>query len=499
MIGMTETPRDQAASDRPDAGGADRAATARLDAAVQRSRRLSLGDAGGDDLDALQKVYGEEPAVAPRRPVSARRPATQASAGSSAPAAAPAAAAAASPAPAAAAVSAASGASAATPAVSEPNGDSAAESTGLEASSSKPSTAPAGAAAAGGAERPPLAETQLLSDAAERARERMGLSAPRRDARAAADAGATTATDAAAPARERDGGWRAPAAESAAAAAEGGDESPASADADAGADAAPDAEEKAAPAGAAAAAPERRTVVVDRTTTPARATGASSPRRAADEAVDRAFAPLGLSETKADSLPDLPASRGNRVFAVSAAVLATALFGAAYAAAFAGLRVVFTSGAEFVESLRAFATTAPFWLPTAVFGILFIVWALVGRRAGTWSYVFGGLLAAIAAFGSYHLGVVAQGAINGDGWSLGALQDSLAEPTNLPGALTAAIVAREAFTWVGLVVAARGRRLARLDARDRAAYDAAVADAQGRDDVAPTVGASAATDAGRRA
>ncbi|KAB1662261.1 hypothetical protein F8O01_02035 [Pseudoclavibacter chungangensis] len=198
----------------------------------------------------------------------------------------------------------------------------------------------------------------------------------------------------------------------------------------------------------------------------------------AAEADRRTFAPLALSE-EAIELPTLPAEplpRGNRAFGFIMALFGTGVFAAAYVFAFAGVRALLTAHTDVLVTAGDFIVTTPFILPVVAFGILFVLWTLVAGRAGWGWYVLGGLVAAVVAFVAYHVGVAMQLTLNAGGFVPADPFASLVDPTHLPGSLVAAIVAREAFTWVGALVGLRGRRVTATNARERAAYERTLAE-----------------------
>lgn len=195
-------------------------------------------------------------------------------------------------------------------------------------------------------------------------------------------------------------------------------------------------------------------------------------RRRDDAAFDDAM--LGVTSTEGLIVP--PTKRGNRTFALIVAVIATVVFAALYAFAFSAARFVFTPGADILGDAWAFVGTAAFYVPVTLFAVIMIIWSVISNRAGWWSYILASVLLAIVAFGGHYVGIAGQEVINGGAWSNQALFDAMRAAENLPGALIAFIAARESANWVGGLIAARGRRVTKLNKRDLDDYERRVAE-----------------------
>lgn len=197
---------------------------------------------------------------------------------------------------------------------------------------------------------------------------------------------------------------------------------------------------------------------------------------------DSTFAPLRLSApTDNDDLaPVKPKKRGNRMFAVFVALVASVVFAALYLLAFALLRTAFNTGLDPIGEASEFAITAAFTVPVTVFAAFGVIWALIVNRAGWWAYVLGGFLAAALVVVGYYFGAALQQHL-ADGLPLTSIQleEVLAKfraSEHLLTALVAAIAAREAFTWVGGIAAARGRRVSRANRRAQLGYEKRMAE-----------------------
>lgn len=200
--------------------------------------------------------------------------------------------------------------------------------------------------------------------------------------------------------------------------------------------------------------------------------------RSSDRTVDRTvdgtddsdvFAPLGMSTT--EGLLVKPDKRSNRGLGLLMTIIATLVFAAGYAGLFSLARVIYAPGAVFMPTATAFIGTAPFYVAVAVFFVGLLIWALLANRARWWSFVLAALVLSLLVFGGYHLGVAVQELINTGAWSNEVLLASLRAPEHLPGALIAFIVANQVITWLGGLIALRGRKLTRLNDADYAEYE----------------------------
>ncbi|MGO1544973.1 MAG: hypothetical protein ACTHXA_11625 [Gulosibacter sp.] len=186
---------------------------------------------------------------------------------------------------------------------------------------------------------------------------------------------------------------------------------------------------------------------------------------------DDEFSETMLGSTSTEGLIIPPQKRGNRTFALIGAVITTIIFAVLYALVFAGARFLVTSGADFLGDAWAFVGTAAFYVPVAFFGIVMILWSVLSNRAGWWSFILASFFLAVIAFGGHYVGLAGQEVINGQPWSNEHFLNLLTSPEHLPGALIAFITARESANWVGGLIAARGRRVKRLNQRDQDEYD----------------------------
>jgi hypothetical protein len=164
-----------------------------------------------------------------------------------------------------------------------------------------------------------------------------------------------------------------------------------------------------------------------------------------------------------------PKVRGNRVVGVLLALLGTVLFAVVYAGAAAIPLAIRFSGAGFSPAFSAFVQNAIFWIPIMMFAVGFIVLTLILNRAGWWAHVLGSLIVAVFVyFASIGLLLLVNNVIGKPATEVNALFTGLA--TN-PLMIAAALVAREVSIWIGLAIAARGRRVKARNVETRTAWD----------------------------
>ena len=175
---------------------------------------------------------------------------------------------------------------------------------------------------------------------------------------------------------------------------------------------------------------------------PASATGEVS------AANDSAFAGREVVYVQA---PVPPRLRGNRGIGSLLAVLGAAVFAAVYAAA--GYAYVSLGFAADGANFAAFIVSPEFLIPVPIFLVAFVLLVLVVNRGGWAAHVFGSLVVGLAVyFGSAALVLLLFTVGGGEVPSFGYI---LAQPL----LIIAALVAREVSIWIGLAIAARGRRV----------------------------------------
>ncbi len=169
--------------------------------------------------------------------------------------------------------------------------------------------------------------------------------------------------------------------------------------------------------------------------------------------------------------PVPPRPRGNRVIGVLLALVGAVIFAAVYAGV-AGLILYFRSAELFGSAFNDFLGTAFFWVPILIFALGFILLVVIVNRGGWAAHVFGSLLLAFAVyFASIGLLLL-----------VGNVFRSADEPVTFtslatnPLVIASAVVAREVAIWVGLAIAARGRRVKARNVEARSTFDRELAE-----------------------
>lgn len=170
--------------------------------------------------------------------------------------------------------------------------------------------------------------------------------------------------------------------------------------------------------------------------------------------------------------PAPPKVRSNRVVGVLLALLGAVVFAVVLAAVVALLLTLNVSSAFVQVSISSFLGSAAFWIPVLVFTLAFILLVLIVNRGGWAAHVFGSLLVALAVyFGTIGLILVSSGLFPNESKGL-----TFASVAAQPTVIVAALVAREVAVWIGLAIAARGRRVKTRNVEARTAWEQEQAD-----------------------
>lgn len=198
-------------------------------------------------------------------------------------------------------------------------------------------------------------------------------------------------------------------------------------------------------------------------------TAASEPVDSASVHDDETFAPLGISVT--EGLLVKPEKPSNRGFAVLMSVFATVLFAAGYAVAFTFARKLFSPDLEIVDGLMQLVGSMQFYLPVAVFFVVFLFWSLLANRARWWGYIVASQVLAVLVAAACYAAVGLNAVLAGEPFTADVFLQALRDYVHLPGALLAALVAIPVVTWFGGISAMRGRKLTREYEHDLAEYE----------------------------
>ncbi|MDQ1588755.1 MAG: hypothetical protein QOJ77_1920 [Microbacteriaceae bacterium] len=223
-----------------------------------------------------------------------------------------------------------------------------------------------------------------------------------------------------------------------------------------------------------AESPAAERPVTDVYETPAPATPAWSPEPTATVEPTATAAPGAAYGQPAAPVyvpaPLPPKKKSNRGIGALIALLGAVIFAIVYAIVIAIIGgILLSSPATFLDQFTRYLTTASFYVPVIAFAVAMIVLVQIVNRAGWWVYIIGGLFVAVIVYFAFVGGtLLAQAA-----WNLTPQEASRFIGTLWlnPFAIAAGIVAREVSLWVGLWLAARGRRLKARNAEAREEYE----------------------------
>jgi hypothetical protein len=180
--------------------------------------------------------------------------------------------------------------------------------------------------------------------------------------------------------------------------------------------------------------------------------------------------PAPAVQTVYVTAPNPPRARGNRGIGTLLAIAATIAFAvllALIAALYRGIAGGDGLGAVFTDWLPGFLTVPLFYVPVAVFLVLFVLFVLLANRAGWGVYVLGSfVLAAALYFASIGILLALDGMVfNFTGHT------SFASLAVNPAIGIATIVAREVAIWFGAAISSRGRRVKARNVEAAAEYE----------------------------
>jgi len=183
------------------------------------------------------------------------------------------------------------------------------------------------------------------------------------------------------------------------------------------------------------------------------------------------FAPTPIYVTA----PTPPKNAGNRAAGILIGLIATAVFAIVYAAvAF----VISASGAVDVADATArfsdFMVLPVFYVPVIFFFLAFALLVAIVNRGGWWAYVLGGFAVAVVVYFSYIGGAL----LAVQAWNLTPTEATRFITTQWlnPGAIAAAVVAREVPIWFGGWIARRGRSVTAKNVAARQEYERQLAE-----------------------
>ena len=173
--------------------------------------------------------------------------------------------------------------------------------------------------------------------------------------------------------------------------------------------------------------------------------------------------------------PAPPVEKGNRGAGVLLALLATVVYAVVYALVAFGIAGAGSgSVADAAAKFSDFIVLPVFYVPAVFFFIGFSLLVLIVNRGGWWAYVLFGFLVAVIVYFSY----VGAALLTVQAWNFTpseAVRFITAQWLN-PGAIAAAIVAREVPIWFGAWIARRGRTVTAKNAAAKQDYDRRLAE-----------------------
>jgi hypothetical protein len=173
--------------------------------------------------------------------------------------------------------------------------------------------------------------------------------------------------------------------------------------------------------------------------------------------------------------PTAPRYKGNRGVGVLIALLATVIYAALYAlVAFVLSGVGSGSLSDTASKFTDFVVLPIFYVPVIFFFIAFALLVIIVNRGGWWAYVLFGFLVAVAVYFSYIGGAL----LSVQAWNFTpdeAVRFVSQQWLN-PGAIAAAVVAREVPIWAGAWIARHGRSVTARNAAAKAEYDRLLAE-----------------------
>ncbi|TFD30540.1 tripartite tricarboxylate transporter TctB family protein [Cryobacterium cryoconiti] len=172
--------------------------------------------------------------------------------------------------------------------------------------------------------------------------------------------------------------------------------------------------------------------------------------------------------------PTAPRYKSNRGPGVVIALLSTVIFAAVYAVvAFVLSGIGSLSIADTAAKFTDFIVLPIFYVPVIFFFVAFALLVLIVNRGGWWAYVLFGFLVAVAVYFSY----IGAALLSVQAWNFTPDQAArfISQQWLNPGAIAAAVVAREVPIWAGAWIARNGRAITARNETAKAEYDRVLA------------------------
>jgi hypothetical protein len=193
--------------------------------------------------------------------------------------------------------------------------------------------------------------------------------------------------------------------------------------------------------------------------------------RPAEEQAAPVVAPIAAQPTKTVyvAAPVAPKNKGNRGFGVAFALLGTLVFALLFAAVIALIMLVNPPQSAFGGSILGFVTSSAFWVPVAVYFVVFALLALIVNR-GSWAswVLLSFVLAVVVYFATIGVLLLFAGVF---GMTPSEATQDFGRLAFSAPLIVVAILAREVTIWFGAAIAARGRKVKERNLEARAAYE----------------------------
>jgi len=168
--------------------------------------------------------------------------------------------------------------------------------------------------------------------------------------------------------------------------------------------------------------------------------------------------------------PFPPKKQGNRGVGILIGLLATVVYALIYAGVvFLIAAATSTAASAVVTNFTDYLVRPVYYVPVIFFFLAFTVLVAIVNRGGWWAYVLFGFLVAVVVYFSYIGGAL----LTVQAWNFTPQQavNFLSTRWLDPGAIAAAVVAREVPIWAGAWIARRGRAVTARNAEARSEYE----------------------------
>lgn len=195
----------------------------------------------------------------------------------------------------------------------------------------------------------------------------------------------------------------------------------------------------------------------------------AEPKAAEEASAPVVSPPAQPVQTVYISAPVPPKKKGNRGYGVLFAFLGTLAFAILFAAVIALILLLVRPQNAFGGSILGFIGSSAFWVPVAVFFVVFALFALIVNRGNWVAWVFSSFLLAFVVY-LLSIGIILllEGAL---GMTPAEASQDFSQLALSAPLIVAGILAREVTIWFGAAVAVRGRKVRERNLEARAAYE----------------------------